>query len=196
MDGYQDGEAKVNFVKQLEAAREMLTRIDGGEFLSQEVVDQMTKALRSAIEALSENGQTPVVDKSKLFEAIAKAENLKLSDYQEEGKAEFAEALANAKEVMATEKATDETVSAVLLRLNAAMANLKLIDAGSGDSGNTGNGGNENNGNTGNSGSGSSLNTGNSSAVKTGDAQNPFVYIMTMILAAVILLGAKKKCSK
>lgn len=90
MDGYQDGEAKVNFVKQLEAAREMLTRIDGGEFLSQEVVDQMTKALRSAIEALSENGQTPVVDKSKLFEAIAKAENLKLSDYQEEGKAEFA----------------------------------------------------------------------------------------------------------
>lgn len=156
MDGYQDGEAKVNFVKQLEAAREMLTRIDGGEFLSQEVVDQMTKALRSAIEALSENGQTPVVDKSKLFEAIAKAENLKLSDYQEEGKAEFAEALANAKEVMATEKATDETVSAALLRLNAAMADLKLIDAGSGDSGNTGNGGNENNGNTGNSGSCSS----------------------------------------
>lgn len=196
LDGYQDGEAKVNFVKQLEAAREMLTRIDGGEFLSQEVVDQMTKALRSAIEALSENGQTPVVDKSKLFEAIAKAENLKLSDYQEEGKTEFAEALANAKEVMANEKATDETVSAALLRLNAAMANLKLIDAGSGDSGNTGNGGNENNGNSGNGGSGSSQNTGNSSAVKTGDAQNQFVYIITMILAAVILLGAKKKSSK
>ena len=196
LDSYKDGGAKENFKKQLEAAKALMTRIDEGELVLQEEVDEMAQSLKEVMETLELKEQKPTADKSMLEKAIAKAENLKLSDYQEEGKAEFAEALANAKEVMENEKATDETVSAALLRLNAAMANLKLIDAGSGDSGNTGNGGNENNGNSGNSGSGSSQNTGNSSAVKTGDAQNPFVYIMTMILAAVILLGAKKKCSK
>ena len=80
-----------------------------------------------------------------------------------------------------------------MLRLNNAMANLKPIDTGSGNDGNIGNGGNT--GNTGNSGSGNSQ-SGNPSAVKTGDAQNPFVYVMTMILAAVVLLGTKKKYNK
>lgn len=194
LDQYIDGDAKNNFITQLEVARGMLARIEAGETVFQDEVDPVVEALKNAIENLEENGQTPSVDKSKLADAIAKAESLNLSGYQEEGKTEFAEALAHAKEVMADANATSEDVSAALLRLNTALANLKPIDV-DGNQEDSENSGSVNTDGSGNSSSGNSQG-GNSSAVQTGDVQNPFIYIMMMILAAAILLGIKKKYEK
>ena len=165
LDNYVDGEAKENFVAQLNAAKALLDRIEqNGELLPQEEVDQMTATLQAAMEGLTEKDQTPKVDKTKLAEAIAKAQALDLSKYQEEGKAEFAEALKQAEAVMADENATDETVTAAVYGLNAAMANLKPLDPDTGDGDGSGNGdiGNGGSGNDG-SGTGGSGNNGSGS---------------------------------
>ena len=56
--------------------------------------------LKAAQDALNEKDQTPQVNKDTLKEAIGKAEALDLTQYKEEGKAEFNAALQNAKAVL------------------------------------------------------------------------------------------------
>ena len=53
----------------------------------------MAKELKAAQDALNEKDQTPQVNKDTLKEAIGKAEALDLTQYKEEGKAEFNAAL-------------------------------------------------------------------------------------------------------
>jgi|GEM_PF-6490367 len=60
----------------------------------------MAKELKAAQDALNEKEQTPQVNKDTLKEAIGKAEALDLTQYKEEGKAEFNAALQNAKAVL------------------------------------------------------------------------------------------------
>ena len=200
LDNYVDGEAKDNFVAQLNAAKALLARIENdGELVPQEEVDQMTATLKATMEGLTEKDQTPQVDKTKLAEAIEKAQALDLSKFQEEGKAEFAEALKQAESVMADENATDETVTAAVYGLNAAMANLKPLDPDTGDGDGSGNG-DIGNGGSGNDGSGnnSSNNTQDKKpgAIATGDTQNPLIYVITMGAAVVVVLAVKKKFTK
>lgn len=201
LDQYKDGDAKDSFVAKLAEAKELLKQIeDGNKDVTQEQVDAMAKALTDAQGKLELKDQAPGVDKSQLEQAIAKAEALDLSKYQEEGQDEFKAALEEAKKVLADEKADADMVSDATLALNTAMANLKPLDSGNGEDGNNGdgnqNGGNGGSGNNGSNGSGSSQNGGDQSTVKTGDAQNPFIYIMTMILAAgAAVFGFKKKMS-
>ena len=151
----------------------------------------MAKELKAAQEALNEKDQTPQVNKDTLKEAIGKAEALNLTQYKEEGKAEFNAALQNAKAVLEKADADQDEVDQAALALNTAIQNLKPVDGGSGDgngegngngSGSTGGSGNGS-GNAGGNGSTGGSGTGNS-AVQTGDSSNLFVYAGTLLLAA------------
>ena len=166
---------------------------------TQDDVNQMAKELKAAQEALNEKDQTPQVNKDTLKEAIGKAEALDLTQYKEEGKAEFNAALQNAKAVLEKADADQDEIDQATLALNTAIQNLKPVDGGSGDGNGEGNGngstgGNGNgSGSTGGSGNGSGNAGGNgstggsgtgNSAVQTGDSSNLFVYAGTLLLAA------------
>ena len=100
---------------------------------------------------MNEKEQTPQVNKDTLKEAIGKAEALDLTQYKEEGKAEFNAALQNAKAVLEKADADQDEIDQATLALNTAIQNLKPVDGGSGDGNGEGNG----NGSTGGNGNGS-----------------------------------------
>ena len=162
---------------------------------------------------MNEKEQTPQVNKDTLKEAIGKAEALDLTQYKEEGKAEFNAALQNAKAVLEKADADQDEIDQATLALNTAIQNLKPVDGGSGDGNGEGNGngstgGNGNgSGSTGGSGNGSGNAGGNgstggsgtgNSAVQTGDSSNLFVYAGTLLLAAAAfrIRIQKKKSGK
>lgn len=200
LNDYKDDDAKTAFTAKLEEAEKLLADIAGGSFAgTQDDVNQMAKELKAAQEALNEKDQTPQVNKDTLKEAIGKAEALDLTQYKEEGKAEFNAALQNAKAVLEKADADQDEVDQAALALNTAIQNLKPVDGGSGDGNGEGNGngstgGNGNgSGSTGGSGNGSGNAGGNgstggsgtgNSAVQTGDSSNLFVYAGTLLLAA------------
>ena len=149
-------------------------------------------------------------------EAVAKADALDLTQYKEEGKAEFEAALQNAKAVLEKADADQDEVDQATLTLNTAIGNLKPIDSGSGDgngdgngngsgdgSGNgngSGNGSGSGSGNTdsnvsgGQNGSGSGNGNAANSAVQTGDSTNLFVYAGALLLAAAAaVFGFRKR---
>lgn len=200
LNDYKDDDAKTAFTAKLEEAEKLLADIAGGSFAgTQDDVNQMAKELKAAQEALNEKDQTPQVNKDTLKEAIGKAEALDLTQYKEEGKAEFNAALQNAKAVLEKADADQDEIDQATLALNTAIQNLKPVDGGSGDGNGEGNGngstgGNGNgSGSTGGSGNGSGNAGGNgstggsgtgNSAVQTGDSSNLFVYAGTLLLAA------------
>ena len=201
LNDYKDDDAKTAFIAKLAEAEKLLADIAGGSFAgTQDDVNQMAKELKAAQEALNEKDQTPQVNKDTLKEAIGKAEALDLTQYKEEGKAEFNAALQNAKAVLEKADADQDEIDQATLALNTAIQNLKPVDGGSGDGNGEGNGngstgGNGNgSGSTGGSGNGSGNAGGNgstggsgtgNSAVQTGDSSNLFVYAGTLLLAAV-----------
>ena len=207
LNDYKDDDAKTAFTAKLTEAEKLLADINGGKFTgTQETVDQMTKALKEAQDALHEKEQTPQANKGKLQEAVAKAEALDLTQYKEEGKAAFEAALQNAKTVLGKANADQAEIDKATLGLNTAIANLKPIDSGNGDIG--GNGSTDGNGNANSNGStnGNGSANGNSgtnqsvsgsathSAVQTGDSTNLFVYAGSLILAvAAFVFGFRKK---
>ena len=163
----------------------------------------MAKELKAAQDALNEKEQTPQVNKDTLKEAIGKAEALDLTQYKEEGKAEFNAALQNAKAVLEKADADQDEIDQATLALNTAIQNLKPVDGGSGDGNGEGNGEGNGNGSTGGNGNGSGSTGGSgngsgnaggngstggsgtgNSAVQTGDSSNLFVYAGTLLLAA------------
>ena len=75
----------------------------------------MAKELKAAQEALNEKDQTPQVNKDTLKEAIGKAEALDLTQYKEEGKAEFNAALQNAKAVLEKADADQDEIDFILI---------------------------------------------------------------------------------
>ena len=200
LNDYKDDDAKTAFTAKLEEAEKLLADIAGGSFAgTQDEVNQMAKELKAAQDALNEKEQTPQVNKDTLKEAIGKAEALDLTQYKEEGKAEFNAALQNAKAVLEKADADQDEIDQATLALNTAIQNLKPVDGGSGDGNGEGNGngstgGNGNgSGSTGGSGNGSGNAGGNgstggsgtgNSAVQTGDSSNLFVYAGTLLLAA------------
>lgn len=200
LNDYKDDDAKTAFIAKLAEAEKLLADIAGGSFAgTQDDVNQMAKELKAAQDALNEKEQTPQVNKDTLKEAIGKAEALDLTQYKEEGKAEFNAALQNAKAVLEKADADQDEVDQAALALNTAIQNLKPVDGGSGDGNGEGNGngstgGNGNgSGSTGGSGNGSGNTGGNgstggsgtgNSAVQTGDSSNLFVYAGTLLLAA------------
>lgn len=200
LNDYKDDDAKTAFTAKLAEAEKLLADIAGGSFAgTQDEVNQMAKELKAAQDALNEKEQTPQVNKDTLKEAIGKAEALDLTQYKEEGKAEFNAALQNAKAVLEKADADQDEIDQATLALNTAIQNLKPVDGGSGDGNGEGNGngstgGNGNgSGSTGGSGNGSGNTGGNgstggsgtgNSAVQTGDSSNLFVYAGTLLLAA------------
>lgn len=200
LNDYKDDDAKTAFTAKLAEAEKLLADIAGGSFAgTQDEVNQMAKELKAAQDALNEKEQTPQVNKDTLKEAIGKAEALDLTQYKEEGKAEFNAALQNAKAVLEKADADQDEIDQATLALNTAIQNLKPVDGGSGDGNGEGNGngstgGNGNgSGSTGGSGNGSGNAGGNgstggsgtgNSAVQTGDSSNLFVYAGTLLLAA------------
>lgn len=217
LNDYKDDDAKTAFTAKLAEAEKLLADIEAGTFAgTQDDVDQMTKALKDAQDALNEKEQTPQVNKEKLQEAVAKADALDLTQYKEEGKAEFEAALQNAKAVLEKADADQDEVDQATLTLNTAIGNLKPIDSGSGDgngdgngngsgdgSGNgngSGNGSGSGSGNTdsnvsgGQNGSGSGNGNAANSAVQTGDSTNLFVYAGALLLAAAAaVFGFRKR---
>ena len=98
LNDYKDDDAKTAFTAKLAEAEKLLADIAGGSFAgTQDEVNQMAKELKAAQDALNEKEQTPQVNKDTLKEAIGKAEALDLTQYKEEGKAEFNAALQNDK---------------------------------------------------------------------------------------------------
>ena len=141
LNDYKDDDAKTAFTAKLEEAEKLLADIAGGSFAgTQDDVNQMAKELKAAQEALNEKDQTPQVNKDTLKEAIGKAEALDLTQYKEEGKAEFNAALQNAKAVLEKADADQDEVDQAALALNTAIQNLKPVDGGSGDGNGEGNG--------------------------------------------------------
>ena len=205
LNDYKDDDAKTAFTAKLAEAEKLLADIAGGSFTgTQDDVDQMTKALKDAQDALNEKDQTPQVNKAKLQEAVAKAEALDLTQYKEEGKAELNAALQNAKAVLEKADADQGEVDQATLALNTAIANLKPIDGGSGDGNGDGSGSGDGNGSGNGSGSGNVSGSGNSgtnqsgsttnSAVQTGDSANLFVYAGALLLAAAaFVFGFRKR---
>lgn len=207
LNDYKDDDAKTAFTAKLAEAEKLLADIEAGTFAgTQDDVDQMTKALKDAQDALNEKEQTPQVNKEKLQEAVAKADALDLTQYKEEGKAEFEAALQNAKAVLEKADADQDEVDQATLTLNTAIGNLKPIDSGSGDGNGDGNGNGSGNGsgsgsgNTdsnvsgGQNGSGSGNGNAANSAVQTGDSTNLFVYAGALLLAAAAaVFGFRKR---
>ncbi|WP_270621391.1 hypothetical protein, partial [[Ruminococcus] torques] len=127
-----DDDAKTAFTAKLAEAEKLLADIAGGSFAgTQDEVNQMAKELKAAQDALNEKEQTPQVNKDTLKEAIGKAEAL--TQYKEEGKAEFNAALQNAKAVLEKADADQDEIDQATLALNTAIQNLKPVDGGSGD---------------------------------------------------------------
>lgn len=197
LNDYKDDDAKTAFTAKLAEAEKLLADIEAGTFAgTQDDVDQMTKALKDAQDALNEKEQTPQVNKEKLQEAVAKADALDLTQYKEEGKAEFEAALQNAKAVLEKADADQDEVDQATLTLNTAIGNLKPIDSGSGDGNGDGNGSGSGDGSGSGNGSGSGSGNGNAanSAVQTGDSTNLFVYAGTLLLAAAaFVFGFRKR---
>ena len=91
---------------------------------SQDDVDAALEALNSAMDALK-----PVstkTDRAKLYKAILKAQGLRESKYTAESWAELEEALAHAKKVNASRKATQKQIDDATNALNDAIDNLEL----------------------------------------------------------------------
>ena len=126
LNDYKDDDAKTAFTAKLAEAEKLLADIAGGSFAgTQDDVNQMAKELKAAQEALNEKDQTPQVNKDTLKEAIGKAEALDLTQYKEEGKAEFNAALQNAKAVLEKADADQDEIDQATLALNTAIQNLK-----------------------------------------------------------------------
>lgn len=112
--------AAANFDKALAQARALLEN----PAASQQAVNDAWKTLSQAIHMLSFK-----TDKTALLALIAQAEQIDLDAMQEEGKEEFAAALAQAKETAADPAAlTEQSIAAAIARLQAAMDALAPIE--------------------------------------------------------------------
>ena len=94
---------------------------------TQERVDEVTKALNDAIDALVLKDDDPgeTVDKSKLEELIAAAEQFKPEDYTDASFGPLQDALDNAKAVLENKDASQEDVTNAVKSLTDAIAGLK-----------------------------------------------------------------------
>ena len=99
----------------------------GADAVQQAGVDNTTKALNDAIDALQEKEEPPVtqVDKTALQEAIAKAEAVDRDKYTDDSLAAMDQQLASAKETLADAAATQAQVNLAARRLNNAVSSLQ-----------------------------------------------------------------------
>ena len=91
---------------------------------TQEAVDKAVSDLQAAIEALVKKEESVNVDKSQLEKAIADVKALKEDEYTADSWKVLQDVLTKAEQVQADEKATQETVDAVVKELTDAKATL------------------------------------------------------------------------
>ena len=91
---------------------------------SQDAVDEATKALNDAQKALKKAEQPVVVDKTKLEEAIQKAEGLKEKDYTAKSWEAFVKALNDAKAIQSKQDASQQDVDEACKALENAIKQL------------------------------------------------------------------------
>ena len=98
---------------------------------TQEAVDQATETLKNAIAGLKEKPtepETPEVDKSKLQAKVDEYSKLDSDIYTQESWGAFVDVLEDANAVLADEKATQETVDAMLQSLEEAYGKLEVAE--------------------------------------------------------------------
>ena len=100
----------------------------GDDDATQADVDAAANALNDAVKALKEKEVTPTVDKSKLQEAISKAEAIDTSKYTDETVAALNQALTTAKAVLGADSVPQAGVDNAAKALNDAIAGLKEKD--------------------------------------------------------------------
>lgn len=100
----------------------------GDDDATQADVDAAANALNDAVKALKEKEVTPTVDKSKLQEAISKAEAIDTSKYTDETVAALNQALTAAKAVLGADSVPQAGVDNAAKALNDAIAGLKEKD--------------------------------------------------------------------
>ncbi|WP_162607574.1 LamG-like jellyroll fold domain-containing protein [Lachnoclostridium sp. An181] len=117
IDAYLD-EGKEEFTKALDEARKVL---DDGDAMQEEV----TAAWKNLMTAMADMQLKP--DKNALENLVAQAEGFAEHDYEAESFAVMRTALASAREVLADENATQETVDASMAELEGAIAKLTPV---------------------------------------------------------------------
>ncbi|WP_290147728.1 glycoside hydrolase family 32 protein [uncultured Dubosiella sp.] len=106
---------------------------------SQDAVDEAVKALNDAQKALEKKAEQPaVVDKTKLEEAIQKAEGLKEKDYTAKSWEAFVKALKDAKAIQSKQDASQQDVDEACKALENAMTKLEKAAISGGSSSTTG----------------------------------------------------------
>ena len=99
---------------------------------SQKVVDRGTKTLKNAIAGLKEKSnepETPEVDKKELQAKVDEYDRLDPNAYTADSWEIFEQVLADAKAVLADDKATQETVNAMLQSLVEAYGKLEKAES-------------------------------------------------------------------
>lgn len=122
LDSYEDGNAKNVFTEALKNAKAALAAKE-----SQTAVNEAASALNTAMKALTK--KVTVVNTDKLAKAIAAAEAVDLTDYQDGNvKNAFRAALTNAKAALAAKESQSavDTALAALTNAQSALADVKI----------------------------------------------------------------------
>ena len=113
-------------VKTLENAILKGKEILGKEKVTQEEVDNAVKAIEAEMNNLEDKEDPkPEVDKTKLKEIINKAEKINVKGKTEESIKDLNNAIAKGKEILESEKATQEEVNDAVISIEDAIKNLK-----------------------------------------------------------------------
>ena len=168
---------KAEFIAALEAAKALLKNPNA----AQSEIDEALAALKAAMKNLVPAPET-TVDTSELEAAVAKAEGIDLSKYQESGKAKLIAALEAAKALLENAGATQTEIDSAAAALNSAISNLDPITDSTGDSG-----GNSGSGEGGASGDGS----GELDIPQTGNKD--YIILFTVLLTAAVAVIARHR---
>ncbi|WP_291651409.1 discoidin domain-containing protein [Clostridium sp.] len=117
------------------------------EKANQEEVNEAISKLNDAISKLVNRPEVSEVDKSKLEEAINKAEAIDISKYTKKSVDVLNDKLKEAKDVLSNEKANQDDVDKAVKELELALDNLELIEVDDNKDDESGSTGNDNNSN-------------------------------------------------